>query len=525
MLKDTKIVVIVLLVLINSFSGCTLFSFFDETEFLLNSSVIEDDDGFTSLFLHFNTTDKATLKMLDPSGDLLFFEEYYAGAHDEIVPLDEYRKTPSLGRYHLKAYDTNEKKIFENELFFTGQNLTITKVIEKWWLNDDKYFLVGLTITLKNSGDLPAYPHTATVQIDNKKSSGFLLPAVILPHQSKNVNCFVYLDDISTESSLLELSVNNFEGEILADTIITIHPSENIPDLEYSWGYNGDNTLVVPDVDFLYEYYSSLERLVLEDYAAYVFDVYDDQYIDLVAERLLALTDASDNVGIINFAASFIQSLKYAKDDENDPTYEYPRYPIETVKDSQGDCEDKAMLTASLLDSMGYTVSLLRLPNHMAVGVHLDENLSNYDCYAEEYYYLETTRRDGGDLGRVPEEYEDITNVTVHSISSRPILIHSWKNATRFSGSDGSDYVKIKILIENLGRGNANNFEIRGAFYNQNGIGFNKETTWIVSLAAGKKKVVDLQINVPQGISTTLKTQIYLNDQMVHEKESTSSFP
>ncbi|MCJ2534349.1 MAG: hypothetical protein LN364_03830, partial [Candidatus Thermoplasmatota archaeon] len=99
MLKDAEIVVIVLLVLINSFSGCTLFSFFDETEFLLNSSVIEDDDGFTSLFLHFNTTDKATLKLLDPSGDLLFFEEYYTGAHDEIVPLDEYRKTPSPGNY------------------------------------------------------------------------------------------------------------------------------------------------------------------------------------------------------------------------------------------------------------------------------------------------------------------------------------------------------------------------------------------------------------------------------------------
>ena len=82
MLKDTKIVVIVLLVLINSFSGCTLFSFFDETEFLLNSSVIEDDDGFTSLFLHFNTTDKAKLKLFDPSGDLLFFEEYYTDAHD-----------------------------------------------------------------------------------------------------------------------------------------------------------------------------------------------------------------------------------------------------------------------------------------------------------------------------------------------------------------------------------------------------------------------------------------------------------
>jgi len=525
MLKNAKVTVIIIFMLLSSFSGCTLLSFFEETEFLLHSSNIADDEGFTSLFLSFNTTDKITLKLLGPNRNILFLEEYYKGAHDEVISLGDYRKTPSSGTYYLKVYDDNEKKIFENELFFTDQNLTITKIIEKWWFYDEMYFLVGLTITLKNLGGFPTYPHSATVKVDNKESTGFILPSVILPHQSKNVDCSVYLDDVSTDNSLLELSIKTSDGKILADTTQTSHSSKNIPNLEYSWEYNGyDNMLILPDIDFLYDYYSSLERLVLEDYAAYIFDVYDDQYIDLVAERLLALTDASDGVGIINFAASFIQSLKYAKDDENDPTYEYPRYPMETVKDSQGDCEDKAMLTASLLDSMGYNVSLLRLPNHMAVGVHPNENLSGYDYYADEYYYLETTR-DRWDLGRVPEEYEDITNVTVHSISSRPILIHSWKNATRFSGSDGLDYVKIKILIENLGRGNANNFEIRGAFYNQNGIGFNKETTWIASLVAGKKKVVDLQINVPQGTSTTLKTQIYLNDQMVHEKESTSSFP
>ena len=115
--------------------------------------------------------------------------------------------------------------------------------------------------------------------------------------------------------------------------------------------------------------------------------------------------------------------------------------------------------------------------------------------------------------------------MTVHSISSRPILLHGWKNATRYSGTDGSDYVKLKILIENLGTRKAYNFEIQGAFYNQNGISFNKETTTISHLAAGEKKVVELKVNVPKGISTTLKTNIYLDNKMVHEKESTSIFP
>ncbi|MCK5458832.1 MAG: hypothetical protein KAI20_02995, partial [Thermoplasmatales archaeon] len=367
-------------------------------------------------------------------------------------------------------------------------------------------------------------PHLATIKVGDKEASGFLLPSAILPYQSKNVNCFVYLDDISPESSSLEISVKNSEGETLTDTIITTQPSENIADLKYSWEYNGYNTLILPDIDFLYDYYSNLERLILEDYTIYIFDVYDDKYIDWIAERLLALTDKSGDVDIINFVASFIQSLTYAEDDENDPTCEYPRYPIEMLKDSQGDCEDKAMLTAALLDNMDYDVSLIRLPNHMAVGVHLDENISGYEYYADGYYFLETTRN-RWNLGKVPDEYESRANVTIYPLSSRSILLHGWKNATRISSSDGSNYVKIKIFIENLGRKTAKNFEVKGAFFNQNDISFNAEAVLVSSLAAGDKKVVELKINVPQSFSSTLKTQIYLDNKMVHEKESSSVFP
>ncbi len=525
MLINTKITVIIIFLLLSCFSGCTLLSFFDETEFLLNSSTIVDDDGFTSLALSFNASDKITLKLLSPDRNVLFLEEYYKGDHMENILLDQYKTSPSSGVYYLKAYDTNEKKIFENELFFSDQNLTITKVVAKRWSHDEIYYLVGLTITLKNFGDLPAYPHSTTIKVGDKEASGFILPIVILPHQSKNVDCFVYLDDIPIDNYNLELSVKNSDEEILADTTQTINSFKNMPDLEYRWEYKGyDNTLVLPDVDFLYDYYRSLERLVLEDYAVYIFDEYDDKYIDWVAERLLVLTDKSDDVDVINFAASFIQSLTYAEDDENDPTCEYPRYPIEMLKDTQGDCEDKAILTAALLDSIGYNVSLIRLPNHMAVGVHLDEDLPVFEYYTDEYYFLETTQVSNS-LGRIPEQYKEITNATIHPISSRSVLLHGWKNATRFSGSDGSDYVKLKILIENLGRKAAYHFEIQGAFYNQNGISFNKETTSISLLVAGEKKVVELKINVPQDIPTVLKTKIYLDNEMVHEKESSSSFP
>ena len=48
---------------------------------------------------------------------------------------------------------------------------------------------------------------------------------------------------------------------------------------------------------------------------------------------------------------------------------EYPRYPIETLVDNEGDCEDTAILTASLLNLMGYDAVLLDVPEHMAVGI------------------------------------------------------------------------------------------------------------------------------------------------------------
>ena len=120
----------------------------------------------------------------------------------------------------------------------------------------------------------------------------------------------------------------------------------------------------------------------------------------MTAEILLSLIEASKDVEIINFVASFVQNLEYAKDDSQQ---DYPRFPIESLKDSKGDCEDKAILTASILDSLGYNVSLLKIPNHVAVGVRLGKSATVYDYYIEQYYFLETTSS-GWILGKVPPE-------------------------------------------------------------------------------------------------------------------------
>ncbi|MDI7278270.1 MAG: hypothetical protein QME94_20010, partial [Anaerolineae bacterium] len=54
---------------------------------------------------------------------------------------------------------------------------------------------------------------------------------------------------------------------------------------------------------------------------------------------------------------------------------EYPKYPIESLMEEKGDCEDHAILMAALLKRMGYDVALLLCPGHAAVGVAGAEGL------------------------------------------------------------------------------------------------------------------------------------------------------
>jgi len=198
--------------------------------------------------------------------------------------------------------------------------------------------------------------------------------------------------------------------------------------------------------------------------------------------------------------------------------------PLETLKEKHGDCEDKAILTAALLESLGYNVSLIRFPRHIAVGVHLNETISGYSYYIAQYYFLETTAL-SMPLGKIPPEYQGFSNVTAYPISSRPLLIHSWKNATRFTMSTGADYVSVTMIIENLGTAATSAIEVRGAFYDNTSRIYNQETMNVTSIAAGEKRVVELSVDVPSLVSTTLKTQLFLNGMMVDQRESISRFP
>jgi predicted transglutaminase-like cysteine proteinase len=516
-----KTLLITIVLIMSIFSGCT---FLHQTHFSLLSLVVDDDQGFPRMYVTFNTSDTALLTLTSPTESVLFSETYYAGIHNESIYFSGYRTTVPPGIYRLQAVDSSKQTIFEHQVSFNGDALSLTSLSVDGWTKKTSAPIVTLHLNLQNSGDLPAYPHRLTVIQGASTEDVLLPPTVILPSSTQHITCFISLPDPPPEENQLSISLYDSTGTVRFQSNHTVMKKNQLDSWEYTWYYTGTHTLKIPQVDWFSDYYQSLDRFDLIDYAAYVFDPYDNGYIEFLVDEILQLKDVTTDVEKINFVASFVQSIEYKNDDPENESYEYPRYPLETLHDKQGDCEDKAILTAALLQSLGYNVSLLRLPKHMAVGVHLNETIPLCSYYIDQYYFLETTTLHMA-VGKIPPEYEGLTNITVYPLTSRPLLAHRWKNATRFTVSTGEDYVKVQMILENLGTHKTANIEVRGAFYDNISHMYNQQTTMVSSLAAGEKRLVELSIDVPPIISTALKTQLYINGVMVNQHESTSRFP
>ena len=165
-----------------------------------------------------------------------------------------------------------------------------------------------------------------------------------------------------------------------------------------------------------YTFYSNQPHTVKE-YEDYInFVTTDEEAIVEVGLKLRTAAEENgfDNLNEVNFIMSFVQSLKYAEDNLTAGYGEYPRYPIETLIDQVGDCEDSSALLISLLEPLGYEAALILIPDawdgygHAAVGINLTGASGLYYILNEGeeneigYYYAETTAQ-GWKLGEMPD--------------------------------------------------------------------------------------------------------------------------
>jgi hypothetical protein len=519
-----------IVLLFSFFSGCLFDDLFGGTEFSLITLSITDDEGFPSLSLYFSCTGTVTIRILNPGSKIIDSDSYFKGDHDIILHLADFRHSVTPGSYKLRAYDSNDNEIYSKTITLSGSDLSILSSEQKWWKKDNgKYSLFGLSFNVQNNGDTPSYPFKTVVDIDFETISGPVLPSVIMPGKNKDINCFIYKES-ETDDDTFSVNLKDIDENILASESFSVDIVDNVPVEHFEWNFRGKRQINIPKSEYLYDYYVGLNRYNVEDYSAYVFNPYDDQYIDILIELFMSGFSGTKDPDIINYAVSFVQTLEYKSDSKTNGSYEYPNYPLETIftGDGGGDCEDKAIYTAHILKNLGYTVALLRFPDHMAVGVNLsEEDISAYEFFIDGYYFLETTT--GGKLcGFVPTEYRELTSeVIIHPLSDRPLLDHSWEDGTItiFTSTEIGDFVKVVLLVENIGSITAENFVVEAGFFTESGLKSNNKRATIAKLGPGLKEKVVLSVNIPKSITTRFKTRIYLDGEIVDEKESVSNFP
>lgn len=163
------------------------------------------------------------------------------------------------------------------------------------------------------------------------------------------------------------------------------------------------------------------EEWVPDYYRAFVTDPAHHAWFNTV---LVSLRNARPDITpgtdeYADYLTAFVQNIQYRVTGGLGD----PKFPVETIADEEGDCDDKSILLAGLLSREGYNVSLFYLEeiNHMAVGI------TGPACAyrGTGYGYLEATspRYIGTSPGDYPED-EPIAEVPMR-ISKNPLLTDS----------------------------------------------------------------------------------------------------
>ena len=206
--------------------------------------------------------------------------------------------------------------------------------------------------------------------------------------------------------------------------------------VSYTWSADGRNyshSITIP-----YEDYRSMERTKIDRSGTSSSDMYIrtvdgesdtvygvkdyivvDDNIKAFTADLKALYDDRYSHSIIKpefaqFLAWFVQNAIDYADDKQSGSDEYWKYPLETLRDGKGDCEDGSILLAALLDAAGYEAGVFLIPGHAMAGVSSDSVSRPYLNERFGYYPIETATPAHTELHEIGYVSSDYANVYFH---------------------------------------------------------------------------------------------------------------
>lgn len=218
------------------------------------------------------------------------------------------------------------------------------------------------------------------------------------------------------EESVVPNTTEETNAPLIYDDRVAAYSGEN-PEWEtmhFEWVcQNGHDTisLDIPVDKQMYLYYRGLQRYYnMENLYLYINDENNREIIRSIVDAMrdVAIKLSYDDSAVAREIVKFVQdAIEYQYDSDTTGQEEYPRYPIETLYERQGDCEDTSVLMAALLKEWGYEVGLLYLPGHAAVAIRTSDTYNAtayYEIDGHRYLFIESTGS-GWSIGEIPDEF------------------------------------------------------------------------------------------------------------------------
>lgn len=262
----------------------------------------------------------------------------------------------------------------------------------------------------------------------------------------------------------------------------------------------------------IYDFYKAKQHDGTNNYANYALSDEDRSFLKDMAAQF---KQVGDQYGYTEYedamvVATFVQSLPYKEDLASKGSVEYPRYPLETLIDNGGDCEDKVILASAILYEMGYGEAILKFPDHMAVGlalpggVKLPENAPPhyFDYRDQRYYYMETSK-ETWNIGEMPEELE--SQVPVYFLMVKDPKVEMDFTAKLYDSDTDNIRYSIHCTVKNQGPGMARNIKVHGmALAPEKGL----EKIWLPDLQFSLGDCAEGQTAEADGILTIPRDQV-----------------
>lgn len=294
------------------------------------------------------------------------------------------------------------------------------------WLNEEKsiqhdpiiYDIPDDTTQSFTEIEITMYDHDLLKNDDILNLDQFSTENSIIFRFDNKKNSVEYEKEIYGVNAILWLEIKNSAGSI---------PDNDIYTKTYNWNYDHKNWEVTIDIPAdTYKNYldSSVDRDPQNqgnsDAKMAAFVTTDEKVIDDLSDKLynLAKNNGYDSVETINFILGFVQdqgNIRYIGDNDTKGQEEYWRYPVETLVENQGDCEDTSVLFSSIMEILRYDTAILFYAwekdeekiGHLAVGIHLLGDHGHYvkDDSGSKYYYCETTTSTYK-IGQLPPDIE-----------------------------------------------------------------------------------------------------------------------